>query len=225
MTQSSKHSVQESLSALVDGEISEFELRRLLNELDGDDADSLKGSWRTHHLGASAVRGEDMGFASVDLSASISAAIDQESEHSAVPLSVVKPVARAWNYLAKSAVAASVAAAVIFSAGQYGSGVAGLDAGNSVQTASSTAGPSGLPVGFGASAIEAQTVGTQTRGHLLEHSPVLALPESAMGSTPVSEVQVREFLQRVMTQHADQASLNSNRGLLPYARVAPSDAE
>ena len=51
--------LKESLSAAVDDEADEFELRRVLDELDKDD--ELRGLWARYHLFGSVLRGERQG--------------------------------------------------------------------------------------------------------------------------------------------------------------------
>lgn len=83
MNSSEKPNLKENLSALVDGENSDWELKRLLAELDSEsknseeESSSLKEQWHLNHLvsaslNKSAIKG-------VDLSSIISAAIENES--------------------------------------------------------------------------------------------------------------------------------------------------
>lgn len=112
----------DTLSALVDGEASDFEMRRLLSTLDEQPA--LGEKWRRYHLTRSALKGErDTVFA--DISAGIMAQIDStgvEAEPSADAgrqdeAGVVSPrkvdSGRYWKPLISMATAASVTAAVI----------------------------------------------------------------------------------------------------------------
>lgn len=68
---------RESLSALVDNEGDELELRRVLKSLADDDG--AVGSWRRYHLIGAAMRREVDSDPSVDLSAGIMARLEQES--------------------------------------------------------------------------------------------------------------------------------------------------
>lgn len=63
---------KESLSALMDGEADELEVRRILNQLDKDDA--LCDSWKNYHLMGSVMRDEH--FDRIDLTQGINQALD-----------------------------------------------------------------------------------------------------------------------------------------------------
>ncbi len=98
---------EEALSALLDGELSDFELRRLLRQIENNPA--LLDTWQRLSLGRSALQGEPFRRASDNFSARVSQAIAAEA-----PLGDrVKPLSASWKQpLGKMAVAASVAAAV-----------------------------------------------------------------------------------------------------------------
>jgi len=112
----------DTLSALVDGEASEFEMRRLLATL--DEQAELGSKWRRYHLVRSALRGE-RDTAIVDISAEVmaqvnSVAVDAESQlavSESIDHADVQPhkgnSSRYWKPLASMATAASVTAAVI----------------------------------------------------------------------------------------------------------------
>ncbi|UTW11801.1 MucB/RseB C-terminal domain-containing protein [Marinobacterium rhizophilum] len=106
----------DTLSALVDGEASELEARRLLSRLGEQPA--LGEKWRRYHLTRSALRGE-RDTAIVDISAGVMAQITSTVVEPA-PLADVQeaPSRRAgagsyWKPLISMATAASVTAAVI----------------------------------------------------------------------------------------------------------------
>lgn len=63
---------KESLSALMDGEADELEVRRILNQLDKDD--ELRENWKNYHLMGSLMREES--FDSIDLTLGINNALD-----------------------------------------------------------------------------------------------------------------------------------------------------
>lgn len=121
---------QERLSALMDAEVSEFELRKSLEEIAGDEKASEQ--WRRYHLAQAAAKGElnqvpgiDQ---TVDLSGSIMAALDAEPalSVSSTPLSQkaasTKPISGGlFKTLSSMAVAASVTAVVIIGAQNFSS--------------------------------------------------------------------------------------------------------
>ena len=108
--------INESLSALMDDEVGEFELRRTLDELD----QSAASTWSRYQLTRSVLKGDMPVDPKVDLSASVMAALDEEPLHQlqSVPESI--PARRFnWRPLGSVAVAASVTMMVIFGAQTY----------------------------------------------------------------------------------------------------------
>ncbi|MGK0250423.1 MAG: sigma-E factor negative regulatory protein RseA [Oleispira sp.] len=65
---------KESLSALMDGEADELEIRRVLNQLDKDD--ELRDHWKNYHLMGSLMRDES--FDSLDLTLGVNQILDGE---------------------------------------------------------------------------------------------------------------------------------------------------
>lgn len=111
------HSI-ESLSALMDGEVEDFELRRTLERIESDP--ELAATWERFHVARSVLRNEDIGQDNLDISSAVMSALDAEPEYH-VPES--EPVAAShrpsekaapfWKPLTSMAVAASVTAIVI----------------------------------------------------------------------------------------------------------------
>ncbi|EKP0259938.1 MAG: sigma-E factor negative regulatory protein [Aeromonas sobria] len=123
---------KEQISALMDGELSDAEV---LNELEMDS--DLQDTWGRYHLIGNAMRGDLSVNLQLDLSTSIMAALEDEPtilapkpvEAAPVLQPVVAPVKtdsnviplfrRVGQQLGQYAIAASVAAAVIFGVQQY----------------------------------------------------------------------------------------------------------
>lgn len=106
----------ESLSALMDGEASELELRRALKEA-ANDAE-MSETWRRYHLARSLLKGQQIESA-VDISGSVMAAID-EQERAAT--SADQTARFGWLQSAASvAVAASVTFAVLLGVQNFSS--------------------------------------------------------------------------------------------------------
>lgn len=116
---------KETLSALMDNEASDFELRRALKQVAEDE--SLGESWRRYHITRSALKQEGLNQ-KIDISAAVMSAVDQES-----PLAItsadentdsVADKARSYflKPLASMAVAASVTAVVILGGQNFGLG-------------------------------------------------------------------------------------------------------
>ncbi len=215
-------SVKESVSALVDGEVSEMELHRLLkaSETDGE----VRETWSRYQLASSAIRGDLAVAPMIDLSASISEAIEQEETYK------VAPKATGWLQNAgRMAVAASVAAVMVVTVQMVGLGGDNIDqqVADSGEVSSSeellVPNPAvNLPAGFQVPSVSARTVSSHPRMPAQEASPryyPVVTKAQPMATTKAPAPEVQTYLQRVMEIHADHAALNSSRGMLPYARV------
>ncbi len=213
--------MNESLSALVDGEVSEMELHRILKATEADE--QLRENWGRYNRVGQAMRGDLPQVPMMDLSASIREAIDGEDAHK------IK-VSSSWTQkLGRVAVAASVAAVMVVTSQMIG--VSGeFDeaqiAGSGVAVSSDqllVPNPAAsLPAGFQAPSVSARTVSSHAKMPVQEAQPryypvVTKAKPAATAQAPAPEVQA--YLQRVMEIHADNAALNSSRGMLPYARV------
>lgn len=104
--------LKQSLSALMDDEASEFEVRRLLELLDDDSADI----WSRYHLARSSLQADGV-VTPVDLSDRVSEALAAEPAHRAAAGGLF-----GWRPLGNVAVAAAVTAVVIFGARVYQEG-------------------------------------------------------------------------------------------------------
>jgi sigma-E factor negative regulatory protein RseA len=121
--------LRESLSATVDDEADEFELRRVLDEMEKDP--DMRDTWERYHLIGTHMRGETMGRRS-DLREEVWAALDLENSGSSAdlhePVSVADdgnmPPVRKLGRMVGLAVAATVAFAVVI-------GIGGFDLGDS----------------------------------------------------------------------------------------------
>lgn len=198
----------ESLSALMDSETEELEVRRLLAQLETDS--EIRARWCRYHTARSALQKEQLDYAHIDISTRVREQIDNEAPHALVtPVSEnVKPDRAAFSFkpLAGLAVAASVTAMVFF-------GVQSLDdAGSSAQ------GPvvaSGQPV-----------VNPDNRAVPVRQSNMQAGAGSATSADQqAAERWRKQRMQTYMQLHAQQASVNIGQGVLPLARVASHDVE
>ena len=134
---------KETLSALMDNEVSDFELRRLVQQA-GDDSD-MSDKWQRYHMVSSVLKQEQ--FSAGDISASVMDALADEpaynekshgtdTEATGLLSSFIKP-------LASMAVAASVTAVVILGGQNFGVGQSG-----SAETIAQTTGPAMTQPGF-----------------------------------------------------------------------------
>lgn len=114
----------DSISALMDGEVGEFELRRTLEQI-AQDPDQAQ-QWRRYHVARAALKGEMQAGLHLDISAGVMSALEQEPtyhpsayDRPVQDSKVHKPVSRWWRSISSMAVAASVTAAVILGAGNF----------------------------------------------------------------------------------------------------------
>jgi sigma-E factor negative regulatory protein RseA len=183
---------KESLSALMDGEADELEIRRVLNQLDKDD--ELRDKWKNYHLMGSLMRDES--FDSLDLTRGINQILDGELAPSGAadintPQSPRESHAQksrsAWyKPLTSVAVAASVTLAVL----------------------------------LGVQSIEPNK-GLGLADNRENTSPVLQ-GELTASSLTIEEQQQLESAQQQLQDYILQNSSDSNddkKGILPFARV------
>lgn len=192
----------QSLSALMDGEARDLELRRVLRHLEsagheGADtlsADALRATWHRLHLARHALHGEET-FANVSLLAGVRAAVDADPAQ--------RPGAmRGWLRAAgRCAVAASVAALVLVVR-------PGGDAPSIARVAP-------LPVGV-----------TNTVGAVPVQASYGArdVPTLRPADRDAYRELARQRLRRYSQEHAEHASLNTPQGMLPFARVPVIEA-
>ena len=217
-----KERLEQSLSALMDGEATEMETHRLLKAVAEDP--QLRDRWKRYHMASATIKGEPA-TTSIDYSAAISAAIDQEPAHRRSALTVFAGSA------GRFAIAASVALVAVFGVQQLnspagsslidGSGEISEFAG--VETPAENTGPAiQFPSGFQPT-INARTVSVGGNNKTsLRTAPVLDFQEQAQQQIKqqYSEAELRAYLNNVMTKHSSHAALNSNQGMLPFARLS-----
>lgn len=216
-----KPSLQESLSALMDGEATELEIRRLLK---ADDAayEEIRSAWCRYQVSSSSVKKETPNVDYRDLSLSISAAVAEEPVYSSkTNTSEAKATEKVktsiWSGMGRFAVAASVAGAVVLGVQFAPSGVDQQIAGSDPITLPSTSAPSGFPQGLSSDTTvttvsnAANSQGKQNNG---TQTPI-NITESTKDQLKEAEEQVN----RLMLEHAQNASQNTQQGVLPYARV------
>lgn len=212
----------ESLSALVDGEASEFEGRRLLGMASDPE---LSEKWQRYHLSGALMRKELSSPSLSDLSGRISAAINEEADHaheqapvvasSSATANTVVQASRWRDWMAKSAIAASVAVAVVAGVQFSQNGSLAVLGGNDPLVASQdpviTA-----PVGFDLPSPVARNV---SLGSLAEPQRKIqaAVPTKQQF---LSNAEVDAELQQLFLEHAELSAENGKFGLMPMARAA-----
>ena len=190
-----KDTIRESLSALMDGEASELELRRILKS---DDA-ALRSEWASLNRSQQLMHDGGLPFADLDISSRVMASIDDEPLKSG----------GSWRQaLAGVAVAASVAAVVVFTGSDrmMGSSPTLLAKQEAIGNTSGRVYPAQLSPATGGVAVSA------TAG---------AIP--SMAASPVGDEQQR--FEELLRKHTERASLNNGQGFVSYARVVSQESE
>ncbi|MFT5603241.1 MAG: sigma-E factor negative regulatory protein RseA [Paracoccaceae bacterium] len=183
--------IRESLSALMDGEASELEVRRLLRE----DSEELSEVWSRFHR-QQAVLHNERSFAELDVSSAVRSALVDEQPHR-------KNVLRDWRRpLGGLAVAASVAALVVFGLG--GNSPSGVQLTSTQQTTEQ-----GGRVYL--SAPTASATGTVNASAASTEAPRFQA---------VNDEQSRQRFERLLQQHTERAAVNSGQGMVAYARLS-----
>ena len=191
----SREALQESLSAAMDNEADELELRRVLNAI--DDADT-RATWSRYQIARAAMHKELL-IPHLDITAAVSAAIADE-------VSPLKAGRGPWRSLGRLAVAASVTVAVVAGVRLYNQDeIAGAQLAQQTQQPAALSAP--------------QVKGPAVLAGYTESS------EQAPGpmANGVLQNQAGWHDQRLpgyLRQHAQQAALKGTESALPYARAA-----
>ena len=213
-----KERLDQSLSALMDGEATDMELHRLLKEV--SEGSELRDKWKRYHMVSSALKG-DAAITPIDYSAAISAAIDEESSHRQSVLAGF--VGSAGRF----AIAASVALVAVLGVQQLNSPLdsvapvsefAGIE-----QVDEENVGPAiQFPSGF-QPIINARTVSAGGNNKSSQFvTPVIEVRQQAERN--YSEAQLRAYMNDVMARHSNHTALTSNQGMLPFARLNEAEA-
>ncbi|NLY12132.1 MAG: RNA polymerase subunit sigma [Gammaproteobacteria bacterium] len=200
--------LKQSLSALIDNEADELELRRVLNASNDPE---VRASWSRYQIARAAMHSEPFSVQS-DLSASIMAAIDAEPALNVNTPEQPAAEVRAKNvyrapWLGRLAVAASVTLAVLGGVRFYNQ-----------------------------DAVQQEAMVAQSEQRLpassQSQSPVVLASYSAQGEkAPAAqavsgeEAWYERRLPNYLRQHAQQASVNQTESGLPYARAASLEGQ
>lgn len=212
--------IKESLSALMDGQADELEVRRVLKNV--SENDELRDTWRRHQMAAAAMRRE-LPEQVVDYSVAIRNAIDEEPN-----LNEKVGLERLIKPLGRFAVAASVAAIAVIGVQQYSQPTdhvaAPLAAVNEVKVdlvspQLRTASEFGIPP------VTARTVSATTNnGQQGYTAPRSVVQVTSIAPDQVTREQVQAYLNDLMLRHTEHAAMNTNQGMLPFARM-PADQD
>ncbi|MEH6469819.1 MAG: MucB/RseB C-terminal domain-containing protein [Halopseudomonas sp.] len=144
-------SIKQSMSALMDDEAGELELRRALKELDSE----TSSAWTRYHIARSALKGDAPSQPQIDISDRVMAELDQEPVYD----QSVKSASRfQWRPLGSVAIAASVTMMVIFGAQNYQGDADVVMPSPVVLSAPSPINPNVMPVQYGERAVVAPSL-------------------------------------------------------------------
>ncbi|MEQ5801868.1 sigma-E factor negative regulatory protein [Halomonas sp. H10-9-1] len=224
---------RESLSALMDNEGDELELRRVLKSLD-DEPDAAE-AWRRYHLMRSLMRRETEVDVSVDLSAGILARL--ESEPAPVLDAGTAPAARrrALPFARSAGIAAAVSLMVISGVQFYNGGGIPAEGGASELAAGAGEGGQASPAGLSSQGIQRPSLadlplfqfpqgggsGLMTVGAGMQSTPMFMVP-SQRQSLMADEEQAR-LLQSYLDRHAEGAAYRSGDAWMPLLRASGGD--
>lgn len=225
----------ESLSALMDNQASELEIQRLLKALESNP--EIKSTWSRYQIASAGLKGDFPVMASSGFAAGVSAAIAAEEIYIEQPQqlgsSTVSQQASAgltvmplswWQQVSRVAIAASVAGVLIVGVQQYQSLA---PQGAQMAVSAPAAAPNGsteikaadLPSGINAPALSARTVAVQSgyESRPQESRRVMFVPRQQ--AAPIYNEEISTYVNQLIQEHTDNASLNSGQGMLPYTRV------
>ncbi len=187
--------VRESLSALMDGETNELELRRILST----DPDKIRTEWAELHRSQDLLKGNDQRFAGWDISSRVMAEIadDQPAANTA-----------SWKQVFSGlAIAASVATVVVVGAmgsNMFSGATPKLADNNGL---SGRVYPAQASAAVGGVAVSAQAQGSPA-GPLLK-----------------DDAEARKRFEAYLRKHTDRAAFNNGQGMVSYARVVSQESK
>lgn len=188
--------VRESLSALMDGEASELELRRILSA----DEKAIRTEWADLHRSQELLKNESNPFIGWDISSRVMAEIADDE--------LVNSSGTGWKQAVSGlAIAASVAAVVVIGA------MGGNMFGGSPQMVAENSGVSGRVYPAQASA----AVGGVAVSAQAQASPA--------GPLLNNDAEARKRFEAYLRKHTDRAAFNNGQGMVSYARVVSQESE
>jgi sigma-E factor negative regulatory protein RseA len=241
MSEQNQSHLAETLSALMDNQVSELELQRILKAT-AEDAE-LKAVWDRYHLTRAVLKKDLTHLAPVDFASRISAAIEAEDKLELIQSqsiqsqnikakasggSAVLAINNWWANVGRVAIAASVAGAVILGVQQMQtqpSATGELVASNEKAAPLVQEPVVNLPSGINAPELTARTVavqsGFETRPN--QNRRVVFVPRQS--AQPVNADEVSAYVNELMEVHSDNAARNSGQGVLPFTRVILTEDE
>jgi len=209
---------EESLSALMDDEVDEMEMHRILKQVSENPA--LREKWHRYQLARAVLHSEMPDFA-IDVSQNVREAIgnDRSARNSR------RHIKRAMKPFGRMAVAASVAALAVLGVQQYqllaaNSGVENRVVTEAVPVQDDEVLNSPLPPGFVMPRVNTRTVSAGSRPTTHNTPHVRVIMDDKTMRDRARDLEVQSYLNELMLRHAEHAALNTNQGMLPFARVS-----
>lgn len=250
MTDKADNPLKESLSALLDGEASELELRRILKS--GDDSEARE-VWQRYQMASALLRGDCSSpkdaLEAKTFSAGVLAALDaenqglqnQEKSNAGVSTAVTPNGAfsavaiNAWyGGLGKVAIAASVTLAMLLGVSQFSLNEAsGVNSTGSMAAADTSAAHPGdtsavVPEGYSVPSLSAMTVssvpGVPASRYNSNNTRSLTLPAStSQGRVVEYSPELQAQLQRMLILHSEKATAEVGLTIVPISRLSSQD--
>ena len=208
----------EELSALMDGETSELELRRTLKSLPDDP--ELVQKWRRYHMTRAVIQGElrdsrATQFASLDLTRAIAAQLENEPSHDVENMTSAQKSSwrdKIFKPLSNIAVAASVSAVVVLSWQNINSSQPSAVVDVTAPSASAN---------LAAATVVPGHSNSNQRGYVTVADSQMPLQQQLVTQPEIIRMpsyQNRRLNQYLMS-HSGNAALNTASGAMSYARV------
>lgn len=247
MTDTQKDTLKESISALVDGEMDDLELRRVLKEAQINVG--VRETWRRYHLIGAIVRGEissvgaeirsiatdsttaeSIQFHGLDVASRVRQSIEHEGESQSNVAAVGAGRAiKFWrDGMGKVAIAATVAFGVLISTQQVNFGGRSADEDVAGMEASTEQGATVFaPAGFQSPNLSARpaSVGSQPVNNTSYLNSSTYRPVTVRESRVANDQELQTYLNHVLLKHAQQASNAAGLGVVPMARVSKLDKQ
>lgn len=217
-----KDQLSETISAVMDSQADDLEVRRLLKALDNaseEEAAAILAQWESFHSIGSVLRNESRSNnetptmrASSNFAASVSAAIADEApmDKAARRPSKSDPM---WQ---RFAVAASVTLAILVGVQEYES----MQAGDASYTADNAV---TVPALKSVDQSVDQSVVDLTAVQLA--SSEVALESSMSEAEKLEAIEAQERLNEYLLEHTNHAAKQSGQGMIPFARLANFEDE
>jgi sigma-E factor negative regulatory protein RseA len=202
--------LKESVSALMDGEADELELRRLLAN---ENSSPVDNQWSRYHLVRDVLQNnEEATFRHLDISKQVAMAVSEQ------PIGAASAVhSQWWRPIAGFAVAASVAVAVVVGVQSTQQIPSGLE--NGVPAVQAGLASSRVYPVQGSSLQAAEGSGGMITYRETE------LPGGLAASKAEADQAAQERLDKYILRHTERAALNNSQGVISFARVANFETE